>query len=406
MKASIFSILICALSASFCLGQNYSPEISEQVAFLKTQHTSAKDYILGLFKKHDIVVLCERHHGELTQYDLIYDIVSSKAFQKEVGTVFTEVGSIDNRQKVQEFIHTSFKTEEQKRLQQLDTYRGMAHYGIWEMTNFYTFIGKLNTLNTSLGKNEKLELFVSDIRHPNSGELASVESVKSYFKNIVEHRDSLMAQNIIATFDSLKSRDGHKKALVIMNYRHAFSKSFDIHYRNTGDYLKEKYRDAFANVLINTAAPLPQVSKESQNKPKIYQDMSETLIQDGKWDAAFQASGKDDIGFDFKNAPLGKDHFDLFPFTQHQETYEGIFTGFVFYLPLEKHMDSYGVTDLVKGYEEELYTAAALKMRALDSQPVSIESLKEISRIQTEKSYDDLEKMLMMRNRWLESKSH
>ncbi|HET9825741.1 MAG TPA: hypothetical protein VFP87_10410 [Chitinophagaceae bacterium] len=65
--------------------------IAPYISFLNNQTTSAKDYILNLFKNHDIVIVCERNHDEFTQYDLILDIVNDKRFIQTVGNVFTEL---------------------------------------------------------------------------------------------------------------------------------------------------------------------------------------------------------------------------------------------------------------------------------------------------------------------------
>lgn len=48
----------------------YDSALDPYVDFLKEQTTSAKDYILGLFDDYDIVILCERNHRDMTQYDL------------------------------------------------------------------------------------------------------------------------------------------------------------------------------------------------------------------------------------------------------------------------------------------------------------------------------------------------
>jgi hypothetical protein len=400
MTTKIIS-LIFLLTIQFCFSQNYNPEISKYVDFLETQNVSAKDYILNLFEKYDIVVLCERHHGEMTQYDLIFDVVNSKYFQENVGNIFTEVGSIDNRENTQRFIHQKFKNDEEKTAQQLDVYRGMGYYGIWEKTNSYNFIGKLNSLNHKLNKKNKINLFTSDIRHPKPEETDSTDHINMYFKKFSSKRDSIMAKNVISTFDSIQHNSKRKKALVIMNYRHAFSKSFYKNERNFGDYLHEKYDDKFANVLINSSITLPEVDKSSLNKPKMYQDMSETIAQDGKWDAAFKVVKKENLGFDLKNTPFGNDYFNMYPFTKHNYNYQDIFTGFVFYLPIEKHIDSYGVKDLVKGHESAILEMTNKMLKALGVKSISIDEIEKISTVETEKSYDDLEKMLLIEKQWL-----
>lgn len=400
MKRNSLILLLLIFLNTFCFSQNYSPEITKYVTFLKTQDKTAKEYVLDLFEKYDIVVLCERNHGEMTQYDLIYDIISSPYFEKNVGNIFTEVGAVDNRNNVAKFINTKFKNEEEKTKEQLNVYRNMT-FGIWEKTNFYDFIGRLNTLNTNLPNNKRINLFVSNNRNPNPDEITSIENFQKYFKlNWAYGRDSIIAQNIISTFDSIQSLSKRKKALVIMNYRHAFSKSLSSDGNiNVGDYLKRKYQSKFANVLINGTALLPEVDKNSLNKPKIFQDMSETLIQDGKWDASFHVSNKENLGFNFENTPFGLDKFDKWPYENHY-TYQDIFTGYIYYLPIEKHWDSYGIKNITNGHEEEIYKKDSLLMKSLGREPGSKENIEDLSKIETEK-YDDIEKFIMLQNQWL-----
>lgn len=397
---TILSTLTILVFSNLCFSQNYNSQISKYIAFLETQHVSSRDYVLNLFKKYDIVVLCERHHGEMTQYDLIYDIVNSPYFKKNVGNIFTEVGAVDNRENVQKFLTTKFKTEQEKNEQQLNVYRNMT-FGIWEKTNFYDFIGRLNSLNNYLPKNRKINLFVSNNRNPNTEETSSVENFKKYFYfNWAYKRDSLIAQNIINTFDSIQQNSKRKKALIIMNYRHAFSKSLSKDGTiNVGEYLKRKYGNKFANVLINGTALLPEVDKNSKDKPTIFQDMSETLIQQGKWDASFKSAKKENIGFDFLNSPFGTDNFDIWPY-KNNFTYQDIFTGYIFYLPIEKHWESYGITNISLGHEDEIYRKDSLLMKSLGKEPNPKSEISNFSKIEKE-NYDDIEKLEEMRNKWL-----
>ena len=99
-----------------CFSQKIKSEILPYANFLEKQNTSAKDYILDLFKKYDIVILCERQHSETTQYDLIYNVVSSPYFQKNVGNIFTEVGSYSNRQNTLNFTKTKFANDSVKQI--------------------------------------------------------------------------------------------------------------------------------------------------------------------------------------------------------------------------------------------------------------------------------------------------
>ncbi len=79
-------------------------KIAPYVAFLQEQRQEPVDYVMELFEKHDIVILCERFHAETTQYDLIYDLISDPRFIDTVGNVFTEIGTSSMRDEVHDFL--------------------------------------------------------------------------------------------------------------------------------------------------------------------------------------------------------------------------------------------------------------------------------------------------------------
>ncbi len=70
------------LLASCNKKENYNKEITKHVDFLRENHKPAKEYILDLFEKNDLVILCERYHHENTQYELITDVISDTKFIK------------------------------------------------------------------------------------------------------------------------------------------------------------------------------------------------------------------------------------------------------------------------------------------------------------------------------------
>lgn len=325
---------------AFC--QKTNPELTKYVNFLEKQNVSAKDYVLNLFKKYDVVILCERQHTETTQYDLIYDIVSSPYFHKNVGNIFTEVGSYSNRQNTLNFIKTKFSNDSLKQIKQAEIYRNGFFPNNWLNTNFYDFTGKLNSLNSTLKNKKQINLFTSGSMNPSIDERNDEKGMRKYVLANYVKRDSLMASYVIKTLDSLNKYSSKKKALVIMNYRHAFSKSYTKD-RNVGDYLFKKYKGKTANVYINYLASLNKVDERDKEKAKMFQGPEQVPIQNGKWDASFKLAKKENVGFDFKNSPFGKDNFDIWQATKTDDKYEDVFTGFVYYLPLDKQVNSSGV---------------------------------------------------------------
>jgi len=73
MKRNKYTILfLVLLSSLWACESNYKPEIKDYVNFLQKENISAKEYIVQKWNTHDMLVICERDHAELTQYDLIY----------------------------------------------------------------------------------------------------------------------------------------------------------------------------------------------------------------------------------------------------------------------------------------------------------------------------------------------
>jgi hypothetical protein len=396
-KQLIIFCLIFTNTFAFC--QNINPELVKYVSFLETQNTSAKDYIINLWKKYDIVVLCERNHGEMTQYDLIYDIVSSDYFEKNVGNIFTEIGSVSKQRAVLNFTKTQFSNSKEKEKELLNLYRNIQ-WGGWGAANLYYFIDKLNTLNSTLPKEQKINLFVSGAKDPEKENLSSQKSFKEYFETTNHHRDSLMAQNIINVFDSIKQNVSRKKSLVIMNYRHGFSKSFfENQEKNVTHKLFETYKNKIANVFINSLAPTLKIIESDKNR--VYKEYVQRPIQNGKWDASFEIAKKENLGFDFKNNPFGYDYFDIFPYAKHNYNYKDVFTGFVFYLPLNKHFESWGIPNYLNdGFDEEYYNRQKFITDAIGNGEINKENLKYIG-IYDESKYDDIDIIIEQINKWL-----
>jgi hypothetical protein len=386
------------------ISQTVNPELIKYVDFLKIQNTSAKDYIINLWQKYDVVILCERNHGELTQYDLIYDIVKSDYFIHNVGNIFTEIGTISKQNEVLKFIKTDFSDSTEKEKIILDLYRNIQ-YPCWEKSNFYFFLGKLNTLNAKLKNKFKVNLFVSGEKDPLYSEINSKEDLKQFIKNDSIDRDMLMAGNIIRLFDSIKkSNSSRKKCLVIMNYRHAFSKPISneidhyLNITNVGNILFDHYGKKTANVYLNSLAFTTAV--EDTNKNVRFRDYMQTPIQKGKWDASFKILNKENLGFDFQNSPFGEDSLDIWIWSK-QYKYKDIFTGFVFYLPLEKHVEAFGIPNYLNdGFEDELYRRLVIFHEVYGGGKVIKDELKNQFKY-SESKYDSIEQFNKEINKWV-----
>ncbi|MCL1934031.1 MAG: hypothetical protein FWF53_09520 [Candidatus Azobacteroides sp.] len=330
----------------------FNEKLEPYIHFLKNEKPlSAKDYILSLFKNNDIVILCERDHREMTQYNLFLDIMSDPYFVNHVGVVFTEVGARNLNPGLDIFLQTEDLSKEEIDKQVLIFQRN-CEFPLWEKPNFSNFIKGIHQINQSLRSDKKIQMYPTDILYVEGEE--TTDKYMGMLENAMV-RDSLMADFIIDTFDQMKKDNPKSKALVIMNYRHAYR--YDIAYDegkmniNTGRFLFNKYPGRVANVRINGYNNIEKME----------------AVNDGKWDAAFQAVNLEDAGFNFNGSPFGDDRFEDWPYYKNDYTYKDMFTGFVFYMPIEKFELGMGVPYLMEdGFYDEYVKRDSLFNQALN----------------------------------------
>jgi hypothetical protein len=344
---------------------SYKAEIAPYIDFLKKQSQKPVDYVMGLFEKYDMVILCERHHAETTQYDFIHDLVHDKRFIQKVGNIFTEIGTSTMNGYLHDFLFANGLSDSEVENRLLHIYRNFCRSGIWEKHNLYDFLKDLYKLNQSLAVNLKVNLYFSDM--PFSWQGMTQEKYQQFYDGI-DRRDWVMAEQIIKKFaDIAKSTQPRKKALVIMNYRHAFN---DFKYAdgtkadNTGRYIFEALPGKVANVMLNNLTSFENPADEKE----IYSPVS-----NGKWDAAFEVVGNPSVGFDFIGNSYGADYFDYFTFQKHNLTYQDVFTGFIFHKPLKEHKYLWGTPKLfADGYDKII-----LDRMAIEGYPVAPDKVKE-----------------------------
>ncbi len=320
--------------------------------FLLTQHTSPVDYVVGLFDKYDVVVLCERSHPEMTQWDFIYDVVRDPRFIHKAGHVFTEYGQVGMQDTLDRFMMTDSLGKPEVKQHILQLMHNMAVWPAWTNYNFYRYLERLYSLNQTLPPAERVRHHFTDgtIKWP---EIRTVKDYKAYEKKILWNRDSIMAGTVLEEMKKLSETSAKPaKCLVIMNYRHAMDLTDrlpGVRRRNTYEFIKDGFGSRAANVLINTRClvTLP--------------------IAGGVWDAAFEKTGNKPVGFDFRGSPFGHTRFDLFPFdilfqllnrnnspsANGWLRYCDVFTGFVFTHPVREQYFQTFIPGYFDGFGEE-----------------------------------------------------
>lgn len=319
------------------MAAQHKPEIASYVDFLKTKPVaSAKEYIVSKFKDHDLVVLCERDHREFTQYEMILDVLKDPDFVKN-GVLFTEVGARSLSEDLNAFLRSEHLAPDELARRVMQFQRDCAH-PLWEKPNFSYLIEGIYRANQNLSARNKIKMFPTDIFYVDG------EPTKEKYFEMIQNmivRDSLMADYIVQSFDKIKKANPKAKALVVMNYRHAYKLPLPSQGKMTTDnvafVLHNKYKNKIGFVLIHSGDP---------QKAGVYND--------GMWDAAFKAQQIEDAGFDLKNTPFGKDNFGQWV-EKTDYTYQDLFDGYVFYQPIEKFKIGMGVTGIMDGGFEAEY---------------------------------------------------
>jgi hypothetical protein len=340
-------ILLACFIIATAFSQKHDPALKPYVEFLGKNPVSAKEYVLELFKDHDIVIICERGHPELTQYDLFLSIVSDPRFINDVGNVFTEIGLSTQADRVNAFVHAENLPPDTVGRRLIEFQRNCTFHPIWENINYPYFIRGIYALNQKLPVGKKINLFNSDMPF----DWATVDTTQlRMFWDGLGTRDSVIASQVITRFDAMERTAGKRhKALVIMNYRHAFGHKFEttkgVRPQNVGRFLFDRYGDRVANAYLNFVA-LKAVRSDN--------DIDFVAIQDGKWDASFKAMKITDAGFDFQNSPFGRDTFDIYP-RKVEFTYQDVFNGLLYYLSPDRQKYVPGVPGLVdSGFTQEI----------------------------------------------------
>ncbi len=394
MKKLLFLSVLILSSSTF----SQNSEIKPYVDYLKKiEKKSAKDYILQQFQDHDIVILCERHHSDLSQYELIKEILSDEYFKNNVKNLFTEIGIINLNPEINNFLQTkgldSIYVEKKLSEFQLNA----SFWSLWENYNYHYLLRTIYDLNNN--SDNQISYYPSDVEF----DWSQVKNIEDYVRELdfeIEPRDSLMAYNIINKYKELKSQ-GNTKALIIMNYRHAFkihTVSNGIINKNTTKYLFDFFGNRATNILINPAIFI------KKDKDYVY-----SLIQNGKWDASFKYLNIKNVGFDFNNTVFGKDILDMWE-NNSKYKYEDTFDSFVFYKPVEEHNLVPGFDGLIpKDSEEEFFRRFEINLKynennsllkKLENIDFRIKVLKELN-TKRELKYPSFETLIETRDKYL-----
>ena len=338
----------------------FSPAVSAQHAeikpytdFLRTQNTSAKDYLISLFDRYDIVIFSERAHSEQTQYELLLDVFADPRFREKSGHIFMEMGGSDYDEKINAYLHSKNLKEEEIRSKAIEIQRNSTWYPLWDRYNYHYLLTELYRINSTLPIKSKLSLHPADMS-VDWTKILTKEDVAKYIRNkeSMLGRDSVMAANITSKIKELEAKgEKRRKYFVILNSAHSLKHDFGLMgftVKPAGAELFENFPGRVANVLLNAEA-VPYLKSTTDLgflKP----------VLDGKWDAAFNYMKKDDLGFDLVKSPVADSLYQNMPLVDKTVTNAKAYTGYVYYRHYPNFVEVSGFDGLLDdAYNEELY---------------------------------------------------
>ena len=158
MKKGILIYIILTFNT---IAYSQKSELKPFIEFLqKNKIQTAKDYILNKFQTKNIVIISERDHRDMTQYDLYLSVIKDEKFK---GNVYTEVGSWNNYQRINKFLLNSNLSESEKEKELLAIYRDLDYTILWEKYNYYFLLNSIFETNKNRDEKDKILLFPLDL---------------------------------------------------------------------------------------------------------------------------------------------------------------------------------------------------------------------------------------------------
>lgn len=316
-----------------------SLEIQPLVRQIEQCETSPVDYVMGLFEKYDVVVLGERDHNEMTQYQLINDIITDRRFIEKVGHIFTEVGCYNTADEINAVLKGAYANDSVFEIELAKTVFNMDYMPVWEKTNYSVLMNSVYQVNKTLPADKKVSVTPTEM--PFSWKQTrnmSAEEFQTSVHKMWKYKDIIMGNNAInELYKIFNGSDSRKKALIIYNTPHScqYFENEDNKQFFAYQIIKERFPDRVVNVALNWAV----IGTEAYT----------SLSNGGKTDAAFAACGNKSVGFDLAETDLGNYVFDLAEVAPKTEVkFKDVYHGFIFYKPVLEWVESVGVPNLDK----------------------------------------------------------
>lgn len=292
------------------------------------------EYVFRLFETSDIVILGERDHRDVTQYEFISKLIADPRFAERIGHVYTEVGVTNLTRRANDLIKGKYGSWEEYRKARLDYLRDEDYSFGWEKTNRSMFIDSLYSINSRLPDGKKITLGLTDVKFDWHKAVSPTKYRKWYHKINFGKRDKMMADNFIRLYKRQKPIEGNRKALVITNEPHAANDPWRGEYGSEGFRIKKNLGEGKVKIVCLNWYNID--------------DDHHVLVDDGRWDAAFELTGCRAVGFDIAGTAFGQTIYSLWGVDAKEgRAWQDFADGIIYYKPFYEFQSSIGIEGFV-----------------------------------------------------------
>lgn len=349
-------LILCLIACQMDL-RAQSPRIDSLRQCVEEKGMPAKEYLFKCFETADIVVLGERDHRDSVQYDFILDVLADPRFAREIGYVYTEVGSQNMTPAVNRLLQGNYPTEAAFMDSLYAYYPNEIFYPLWEKYNRVKFLRGIYRINRS--SRQKITLGLSDARF-SWDNIHTPEDYRTFWTSpAASYRDSTMCAHIAEMYARQTPRMGKRKALVITNQPHAVNGEITDAkrpYHTQGRWMKRTFGEERVKiVMLNWFDYTLFDFQNFSNCP---------LTDDGNWDAAFELLDCQPFGIDLPGTPYGETPF-LGEWTERKR-WQDVADGLIYDAPVYDHMAAWGIEGIVTDdFKPELLRRCHLYDKAL-----------------------------------------
>lgn len=333
MRGRIRGFCVLFVQAVWIFGGSLSAEtaggaerVEELRSFLAAESRPAVEFVYSLLAERDLVLFDDALHDAVEPWDFYRELVRQpEAIDLDV--VFVEVLATSDQPLVDAFL-----AADKPRLDLLyPALRNDLNGGGWPLETTVDFLLEVHEINRRRPPGRKLR--VVGVSNPVFWPGFVRREQYLEFRRVVDlNRDYTMYRVIL---DAMQNFEAGTKALFLTNTRHAYKAIRNQQgelYWNTGTFFHRFHPDRTAAVRIHSAQLFLSRDPQSGRKKARFD-----RVDDGAWDAAFAAYGRERIALTLNHGPFGVTDYvgnhmlDALPGQTLADAYDAL----VFWAPLE-----------------------------------------------------------------------